>query len=313
MFNFILRRLLLIIVTLWAVSLIIFCITIVLPGDAAVMTLGMEATAEDLETLRHRLGIDRPKIIQYIDWVGGVLKGDLGMSIRYQKPIAPLLAMRVSNSLWLTGVGLLISIPIGLLFGIIGGLKPGRLIDHILSGASLYFTAMPEFVTGAVLITLFSTKLGWFPPFSEVEPGMPLLDRLYNLFLPAVTLSLVIVAYTLRMMRASLIEVMQSMYIRAAKLKGLPWPTLLFRHALPPALGPTITVIALSIGWMIGGLVIVESMFGYPGLGRLLIYAIDNRDIPLIQAISLIVACAYAFANLFADIACKLIDSRIKD
>lgn len=307
---FILRRLILLAVTLWAVSVVIFSITQVLPGDVAVMTLGLQATPEDLETLRKQMGLNRPAIIQYLDWAKGIFVGDFGISTRFHRPVAPILIQKIMNSLWLGSVGFMISIPIGFLFGIVAGLRPGRPIDHFLSGFSLYFTAMPEFVTAAVLIVLFSTKLGWFPPFSSIDPDATLLKRLHGLILPGIALSMVIVAYTLRMMRASLIEVMQSMYVRAAILKGLPRHKVIIRHALPTALGPTITVTALSIGWMMGGLVIVESMFGYPGMGRLLVFAIHNRDIPLIQAISLVVASAYAVGNLLADILCKVIDPR---
>lgn len=310
---FVLRRLVLLAVTLLCVSLIIFAITQVLPGDVATMIMGQSATPEDLAMIRKQLGLDRPATVQYLDWLGGALSGDLGISTRFSQPVASLLWERIVNTAKLAGAGLAIAVPLGIGLGIFAALRAGRPIDHVLSTATLFGTAMPEFVTGAVLIIVFATWLGWFPPFSAIEAGMGAGAQLHRLVLPAVSLSLVILAYILRMMRASLIEVIGSPYIRAAVLNGLPRYRVILRHALPTALGPTLTVLALSIGWMVGGLVIVENMFGYPGIGRLLVFAIQNRDIPLIQAISLLAATAYALANLLADVAGRMLDPRTRN
>jgi peptide/nickel transport system permease protein len=311
--GFVLRRLAMLAATLLAVSVLIFALTQVLPGDVATMILGMSATPEDLATLRRQMGLNRPAVVQYVDWLTAVLGGDLGVSTRFKQPVTALLGDRLWNSAKLAGVGLVLAIPSGVLLGVVAGLRRGRLIDHALSAATLFGAAMPEFVTGAVMILLFSTWLGWFPPFSAVEPGMGIWPQLHRLVLPAIALNLVILAYVLRMMRASMIQVMASPYVLAAVLKGLPRRIVIVRHALPTALGPTITVMALSVGWMFGGLVIVESMFGYPGLGRLLVFAIQNRDVPLIQAICLVVAAIYALANLLADAAHRALDPRTRD
>jgi peptide/nickel transport system permease protein len=310
---FILRRLSLLGVTLFCVSLIIFAITQILPGDVATMIMGMSATPEDLATIRRQLGLDRPALVQYLDWLGGALSGELGTSTRFNQPVADLLWDRVVNTAKLAGVGLAFAIPAGIGLGIFAGLRAGRPIDHVLSTATLFGTAMPEFVTGAVSIIVFATWLGWFPPFTAIQAGMGVGQQLHQLALPAFSLSLVILAYILRMMRASVIEVISSPYVRAAVLNGLPRYRVILRHVLPTALGPTLTVLALSIGWMVGGLVIVENMFGYPGIGRLLVFAIQNRDIPVIQAVSLLAAAAYALANLLADVASRILDPRIRN
>jgi peptide/nickel transport system permease protein len=310
---FILRRLALLAVTLFFVSLIIFAITQILPGDVATMIMGQSATPEDLATIRRQLGLDRPATVQYLDWLGRAMRGDLGISTRFNQPVASLLWERIVNTGKLAGVGLAIAAPAGMLLGIFTGIRAGRPIDHVLSTATLFGTAMPEFVTGAVFIIVFATWLGWFPPFSAITAGMGVGEQLWLLVLPALSLSLVILAYILRMMRASVIDVLASPYVRAAVLNGLPRYRVILRHALPTALGPTLTVLALSIGWMVGGLVIVENMFGYPGIGRLLVFAIQNRDVPLIQATSLLGATVYALANLLADIAGRMLDPRARN
>lgn len=311
--TFIARRVAFLVLTLFVVSVLIFSLTQVLPGDVATMILGIMATPEDLATLRQQLGLGRPAVVQYWEWLTSFLAGDLGTSTRFKQPVASLLADRLINSAKLASAGLLIAIPGGIALGVVAGLRHGRAADHALSGFTLFAAAMPEFVTGAVLIVVLSTWLGWFPPFSAIETGMGVAEQVHRLVLPAVSLNLVILAYMLRMMRASVIEVMGSPYVHAAVLKGLPRRVVIFRHVLPTALGPTLNVIALCIGWMAGGLVIVESMFGYPGLGRLLVFAIQNRDVPLIQAISLVVAGIFAFANLFADLLHRILDPRTRD
>jgi peptide/nickel transport system permease protein len=309
---FVTRRVAYLVLTLLAVSAMIFTITQLLPGDVATMILGMSATPEDLVTLRRKLGLDRPVLMQYFLWLGNFLRGDLGVSNRFGLPVADLLADRLRNSAILGGIGLLIAVPAGLVLGVFAGLRPGRPLDVAASSATLFAIAMPEFVTSAVLIIVFSTWLGWFPPFSSIEPGMGLIRTVQALLLPAVALSFGILAYILRMVRIGTIEVMDSPFVRTAILKGMPRRTVVIRHALPTALGPAITVVALCLGWVAGGLVIVESMFGFPGLGRLLLFAIQSRDVPLIQPISLIIAGIYAIGNMLADIAQRVLDPRTR-
>jgi peptide/nickel transport system permease protein len=313
MMRFVLRRGGFFVLTVLAVSILIFALTQVLPGDVATMILGQSATPEDLATLRRQLGLDQSAVVQYWRWAHGMLTGDLGISTRFNQSVASILSDRLAASAWLAFAGLLLAIPGGMGFGILAGLRPGRVFDHLVSSASLFAAALPEYVTGAFLIMMFSTGLGWFPPFSATESGMSLTEQAHRLVLPAITLNLVVLAYTIRMMRASMIEVMASPFVRAAVLQGLPRATIIFRYALPNALGPTVTVIALSIGWTAGGLVIVENMFGYPGIGRMLVFAIQNRDMPMIQAISLVIATIYALANFAADLINRLLDPRTGD
>lgn len=310
MLRFLLRRLALLVLTLFGVSVLIFVITRVLPGDVATMILGQYATPEDLATLRMRLGLDQPAIVQFFTWLGGVLQGDLGLSTRFQQPVAVVLREPVRNSIVLATAGTLVAVPLGLTLGLFCAVRKNSAWDHAISGAMVFAAAMPEFVTGGILIVVFSTWLGWLPPFASTTGQTTFVGSIKELILPVVSLSLVILAYILRMMRASAIEVLDSQYVKAAVLKGLSRPRVFLFHVLPAALGPTLTVIALSVGWMAGGLVIVESLFGFPGIGRLLVFAIQNRDVPLLQAIALIIAGTYALANLAADLAQRFLDPR---
>lgn len=309
--RFVLRRLAMLVATLFAVSVLIFTITQLLPGDVATMILGLQATPQDLATLRRQLGLDQPALVQFGLWLGGVLQGDLGMSTRFQRPVTEVIWPALKNSALLTVAGILFAVPLGLGLGLFCALRRNSLLDRAVSSASVFAAAMPEFVTGGLLVIVFSTWLGWLPPFAGAGTGRSVAQAASELILPVLSLSFVILAYILRMMRASTIEVLDSPFVKAAVLKGLSKRRVLFFHVLPVALGPTLSVIALSIGWMAGGLVIVESLFGYPGLGRLLVFVIRNRDIPLLQAIALIIAAVYALANLAADVAQRLIDPRV--
>jgi peptide/nickel transport system permease protein len=308
---FIARRLVLLAVTLLAVSILIFVITRVLPGDVATMILGQYATPEDLATLRGRLGLDQPAVIQFLSWLGAALTGDFGVSTRFQLPVSDVLRQPLRNSALLGTVGVLFAVPAGLALGLFCAVRRGSIWDHLISGVTVFMAAMPEFVTGGLLIIVFSTWLGWLPPFAGNSESPSLARSASELILPVASLSLVILAYILRMMRASAAEILASQFVKSAILRGLSRHRIFLRHVLPMALGPTLAVTALSIGWMAGGLVIVESLFGFPGIGRLLVFAIQNRDVPLLQAISLIVASVYAVANLGADVAQRLLDPRM--
>lgn len=307
------RRLLLLLFTLLAVSLLIFTLTQLLPGDVATMILGMSATPEDLATLRERLGLNEPFWDQYALWLGKALHGDLGISTRFDRPVTELIGDRLANSAILGGLGLAIAVPIGIGCGILAALKPQSTFDQAASSITIFAIALPEFVTGAVLIMIFSTWLGWFEPFSALDSTVTGWERVSRFVLPALALSFVVLGYILRMVRAEMIKTLRSPFVRTAELKGLKRRTIILRHALPLAMGPAVTVIALCLGWIAGGLVVVESMFGFPGLGRLLVFAIQNRDVPLIQAISLIVAALYAGGNLLADLVQRWLDPRTRE
>ncbi len=312
MVRFLVRRVALMLVTLLAISVLIFAITQVLPGDVATAILGQQATPEDLATLRAKLGLDQPAAVRYVEWLGGIVHGDLGTSLRMGVPVGTLILQRLERSLVLAGFAFCLGVPVAILLGVIAGTLRDRIPDHLISVATLISVSVPEFVTGAVLIVVFASWLHLLPPSSLIDPGAGLFASLRFLVLPSLTLMLVMLAHTARMTRASMIEVLGSNYIRTAILKGLPWHEVIVRHALRNALLPTITVVAMNVGWLIGGLVVVESVFSYPGLGRLLIEAIQSRDAPLLQAIALLVAASYALANLLADILYAQLNPRIR-
>jgi peptide/nickel transport system permease protein len=225
--------------------------------------------------------------------------------------VIDILGPPLKNSLILATAGIAFAVPLGLALGLACALRRNSALDYAISSVSIFAAAMPEFVTGGLMIIVFSTWLGWLPPFAGSGSARTLGQSISELILPVLSLSFVILAYILRMMRASVTEVLDSPFVKAALLKGLDRRRVIIFHVLPVALGPTLSVIALSIGWMAGGLVIVESLFGYPGIGRLLVFVIRNRDIPMLQAISLIVAAVYAFANLAADLGQRLLDPRV--
>jgi peptide/nickel transport system permease protein len=310
--QFIVRRLAFMVVTLLIVSVVIFAVTEVLPGNAARSILGAEATEQSVAALEERLGLDRPAYERYFDWLFGAAQGDFGESLRMNVAVGPLIMERLGNSLALAGMALLISVPIAVTLGVIAGLRRGKPEDHAISVGTLAGVSMPEFVVGVVLILIFSSTLSILPASSLMEPDENPFSNLAILILPSITLLAVTLAHTTRMTRASMISVMQADYVRTAVLKGLPWRRVVLRHALPNALLPTVTIIAINIGWMIGGLIVVETVFSYPGLGQLTIRAITNRDVPLMQAVALLITFIYAFANLIADILYTLLNPRIR-
>lgn len=310
--RFVLRRLALMVITLFIVSITVFAITEVIPGDIAQIMLGQEATPENVAALRARLGLDRPALERYIEWITGTLRGDLGLSLYYDRPIGPLLFSRLANSLYLAALAFAVGIPLALLLGIIAGLRSGRLPDYAISVGTLFALSIPEFVSGVVLIYLFAVTLGWLPPSAEVRPGASPLDALKALILPIVTLILVMLAHISRTTRNGLIGTMQTAYVRTAFLKGLPYSTVILKHALRNSLLPTITVVAGYVTWLVGGLIIVETLFGYPGIGRLLILAIENRDVPLLQAVVLTIAFIRVGTNFAADILYAFLNPRIR-
>jgi peptide/nickel transport system permease protein len=310
--QFIIRRLLFMALTLFIVSIVIFAVTEVLPGDAARVILGPEATEESLAALRTRLGLDAPAYVRYFDWLFGAIQGDFGTSLRMNVAVGPLIMERLGNSLALAGIALAISVPLAITLGVIAGLRRGKPEDHAITIGTLAGVSMPEFVVGVVLIVVFASQWPILPPSSLMEPDTNPFTRPAILVLPAVTLLAVTLAHTTRMTRASMISVMSTDYVRTAILKGMPWRRVVVRHALPNALLPTITIVAINIGWMIGGLIVVETVFSYPGLGQLIISAIQNRDIPLMQAVALLVTFIYAFANLIADVLYTVLNPRIR-
>lgn len=312
MLRFLFRRLLLIAFTLLVVSIAIFAVTEILPGDVAKVILGQNATPEGLDALRRELGLYRPAPERYLDWILSALQGDLGTSYVQKTPITTIIDERIWNSLVLAGVTLLIAVPLAVLAGIWTGIRPDGASDRALSLVGLVGMSLPEFVTGVLLIVLFSTLLGWLPSSSMLLPGTTPLSRPEVLVMPGLTLTAVVFAHIMRMTRASVIEVMQTNYVRTARLKGLAPRKLYLRHVVPNAMLPTVTIIAINVGFMLGGLIIVENVFAYPGLGQLLMISITTRDVPLLQALSLIIAGACALSNLVADVSYALLNPRIR-
>ncbi|MFE1169708.1 ABC transporter permease [Nocardiopsis sp. NPDC058789] len=283
--------------TLWAVSLVVFAATQALPGDAAQLILGRDATPERLEALRDQLNLHEPVAVQYMQWLQGLLQGDLGTSFSNRLPVAEYLTDPVRSSLTLMGLSALVATPIALFVGAFSALRRDRAFDHTSSMGTLVLASVPEFVVGILLILLLGPGgLGVFPSVYAREGGPE------QWVLPVLTLALAVAPPIVRMMRATMIEVLESEYVQQARLKGMGERTVLWRHAAPNAIGPVAQVVALQLAWLAGGVVAIEFLFNFPGVGKVLMDAIGNRDVPLIQAVVLLIAGIYILVNLVADV-----------
>lgn len=305
------RRLGLMLLTLWLMSILVFVVTSILPGDVAYTILGRSATPEQAAALRRQLGLDHPPLELYLRWIAGFVTGNWGDSHSLQVPIASVLPNRLFNSLVLAVAALVVIVPVSILFGIVAALRQDRVADRAISITGLSLMALPEFVSGIILLTVFGVWLQWLPTTSVAAGGNPLTTPQF-LVLPVLTLCVLFFGYVSRMMRASTIAVLDSAYIRTATLKGLPMRQVMLRHVLRNALVPTVTVVMSSIGYLVGGLVIVESLFGYPGLGGLLLYAGLHHDVPLLEACAMIVAVLYMGGNLVADLLYAYLNPQIR-
>ncbi|MBK8135786.1 MAG: ABC transporter permease [Chloroflexi bacterium] len=313
MTRFLVRRLALLALTMVITSAIIFALTQVLPGDIARLQLGREASDVALEQFRERYGLNDPLPVQYVRWLGGFVTGDWGVSYSSGSPaVRPLVLDRLGNTLRLAALTLLISVPLSITLGVLAALRENSWLDNVISLVSLSVVGLPEFVTGIVLINGLALGLGWFPPNALVMPDMSLGDWVRTLTLPALTATLVLLGYVVRMTRAGMLEELKQDYVRTAALKGLPARTVIVKHVLRNALLPTITVIALSVGWLIGGLIVIENVFSFPGLGALLVDAVVAKNIPLLQASVMIVIFFFALANLAADLLYAGLNPRIR-
>jgi peptide/nickel transport system permease protein len=311
--GFILRRLLLGAFVLFLVSIVIFVATQALPGDTARAILGRTATPASLAALREQLHLNRPLIVQYLLWAGGLLHGDAGQSMAAQEPVAKLISDRVINSAFLVLCAGLISIPLSILIGSYAALRRDKAFDVVASLSTLVFAALPEFVVGVSLVVLFATTvLHVLPAVSLIPPGGRPWEEPIGMILPTLTLVLAVTPYVARIMRASMIEVLESDYVEMARLKGLSERIVIQRHALPNALGPTFQVIALNLAYLAGGVIVVEYIFNYAGIGGALRDAVSNRDLPVIQAVALLIAGLYVVLNLLADIATILVTPRLR-
>ncbi len=305
------QRLLLGILTLFVVSLIIFSAVELLPGDLAQAILGQAATPETVAAFRKDLGLDRPPHERYLGWLGNMVQGDLGQSLATKRPIVDLLAGRLGNTLFLAGLAALIAVPISLALGILAALYRNSWLDRGTNTVALAAISMPEFFVAYILIVYLAVEAGIFPAISTINPDLSLGERIYRTLLPAIALTLVVTAHMMRMTRAAIINLMASPYIEMARLKGLSPGRIVLHHALPNALAPIINVIALNLAYLIVGVVVVEVVFVYPGLGQLMVDSVSKRDLPVVQACSMIFAATYILLNLLADVFSTISNPRL--
>lgn len=304
MVPFLLRRLLLLVPVLWGVSTMVFLFLHLVPGDPVAIMLGDTAQATDVEAMRRQLGLDRPLAVQYVSFLGGLLVGDLGESLYGQEPVSSIIALRLPYTAALAGASLIVALLIALPAGVYSGVKRGGIGDAAVTIITFLGIAMPNFWLGPLLIILFSIKLGWLPVSGS--------GTVLHLVLPAVTLGTALAAFLARMTRSGLVEVLGEPYIRTARAKGLSSLEVYGRHGLRNALIPVVTLVSLQLGGLLGGSVITEQIFGWPGLGRELLLAIQRRDYPLVQGCVLVIAVGYVLANLLADLIYGLVDPRIR-
>jgi len=311
--GFVVRRLLLGILVLFLVSIVVFGATQALPGDAARAILGRNSTPASLAALREQLHLNRPLLVQYLSWAAGLLHGDAGMSLAAQEPVSKLIRDRLVNSAFLVLCSGLISIPLSIFLGAYAALRRDTAFDSISSLVTLVFAALPEFVVGVTLVLLFATTvMQILPAVAIIPPGAPPWQYPEAVVLPTATLVLAVTPYVSRIMRASMIEVLESDYVEMARLKGLPERVVILRHALPNALGPTFQVIALNLAYLAGGVIVVEFVFNYAGIGGALRDAVATRDLPVIQALAMLIAGLYVVLNLLADIGTVIVTPRLR-
>jgi len=305
-------RILLSLLTLIIVSAVIFAIIEVLPGDVASRILGRDATPASLALLREKLHLNDPAIFRYVNWLAGILQGDFGNALTSSRPIIDILAPRIINTGLLSLYAFVIYIPLALIPALIQAVRRDRPVDHVLSTITLVLLSIPDFLLGTLLIIAFVVAIPLLPAISLVDESSTVIEYLRATTLPAVTLAIVMAIAAVRMLRDNLIEVLDSDYVRMAELKGLPPRAVLLRHALPNALVPTLNVTAINLGYLIGGVVIVEKVFSFPGFGRLLVDSLQLRDVPVVEATVLISAVVYVVANLLADLGAILLNPRLR-
>lgn len=309
----IVRRLLLGILVILLVSVVVFAATQALPGDPAQAILGRSATPQSLSALRSQLHLDRPVLSQYAAFLTGLLHGDLGTSLAAQQPVSQVLGNRLVNSAVLVAIAAIVSIPLSIALGVYAALRRDRAFDVGSGLVLMVLASMPEFVVAVVLVILFATTItNVLPAISSIPPGGHPWDDVPALVLPIATLTIVVTPYVARVMRASMVEVLESDYVEMARLKGLPERVVLMRHAVPNALGPTLQVIAINLAYLAGGVIVVEYVFNFPGVGSALQDAVVNHDLPVVQALAMLIAAVYVVLNLLADIATILVTPRLR-
>jgi peptide/nickel transport system permease protein len=310
--RFIVTRAALGVLTLLAVSILLYLGTQLLPGDVASALLGQSATPDALAVLRAKLGLNVPAWLRYLHWLWGVLHGNLGTSLTTGTPIASVLMPRLANTLFLAGYAAIIAVPLAVGLGILAAIREGGILDRVSTTLSLAAISFPEFFVSYILIVIFASQLGWLPSLATVYDGLGFWGRVDATTLPALTLTLVVVAHMLRMTRTSTLAVMSAPYVETAFLKGLSRRQVVLNHALPNALGPIIAVVALNLAYLVVGVVVVEVVFVYPGVGQLMVDAVTKRDLPTVQACGLVFAVAFIGLKTLADILAALANPRLR-
>ena len=306
------QRLALSFLLLVAASALIFAGTSILPGDVAQQILGQSATPEALENLRRELGLNEPALTRYFSWLGGILQGDLGTALTNGRDIAESLGERLSNTLFLACWAAVISVPLAICLGLLAVRYKDRWPDKLISGVTLTTISIPEFMIGYVLIYWISIQMGWFSSVAIVNDSMTLGQKLNAIAIPVMVLTLVVLAHMMRMTRAAILNVMQSAYIETAELKGMPMLKIIRKHAFPNAIAPIVNVVMINLAYLVVGVVVVEVVFAYPGMGQYLVDHVAKRDIPVVQACGLIFAAVYIGLNLIADIVSILANPRLR-
>jgi peptide/nickel transport system permease protein len=308
----VLRRLGLGVVTLWVVSVLVFAGTEILPGDVAEAILGQSATPEAVAAIRAQLNLDRPAPVRYFEWLTNLLHGDLGMSLSANMAITEMVSERLQNTLMLAALTAAFSIPLALAMGLAAAMFPGGRVDRFVTISTLFLLSVPEFFIAATLVLIFAVHLQWLPAITYVTEYESLWQLVKSLALPILTLTTSVVAHMARMTRAAIINVMTSPYIEMAILKGVPRARIVLRHALFNAVGPVVNVVALNLAYLVSGVVIVETVFAYPGLAKLMVDAVSRRDMPLVQACAMIFCTAYILFILIADVLAILANPRLR-
>ena len=299
-------------VTLLVITILISLALEALPGDFAEQRLGQSATPETIAAIRDQLGLNQPIHIRYLQWLGNFLQGDMGISLSNSRPVAELLASRLGNTLFLAVASAIVAVPLALFLGIVAALYRESLLDKLISTATLAAISLPEFFIGYMLVALFAVNWQIFPAISSISDSMSLGEKIYASLLPIATLTFVIVAHMMRMTRAAIINLMQSPFIEMATLKGLTRTRIVTRHALPNALSPIINVVVLNLAYLVVGVVVVEVVFIYPGLGLLMVDSVTSRDLPIVQACILIFGATYITLNMLADILSIVSNPRLR-
>jgi peptide/nickel transport system permease protein len=311
--GFVIRRLLLGLVTLLLVSVLVFAATQALPSDPARAILGREATPASLADLRKQLHLNQPATTQYLHWLKGLLTGNLGTSLAARQPVSQIIGKRVENSAFLMFLAAVISLPLAIVIGAVTARRRDSAFDHTMSVGLLGLAALPEFVVAIALVVVFGTTVTqWLPAVSLIPPDQGPWDHLEELVLPVATLVIAVTPYIARIMRASMVEVLESDYVEMARLKGMSERKVLWRHSVPNGIAPTIQVVALNLAYLAGGIVTVEFVFGYPGIGAAFIDAVANRDLPVVQALAMLIAALYVLLNVIADVATILVSPRLR-